>query len=375
MARDVLPDSETLPTFSLTFDAVPESDEKDFIEAVHREGDYDPHFVAADQEGPLDTSLEAMEALGEPFNTPNLFLTTTLLHGAREAGTQVALDGFLGDSVTGHGTTRITELALTGRWFTAARELRAAAKQLGPSWGTYKRLFRQFVAGPLLMSPLQRAWEDLLSLPPGDDAARRVVQPGLLQSVDWDERARTFGADRERTPVRERAAHKQEVKSGNLGLAVETAVRMGRRFGVSLRFPFTDEDLISFCLALPPRQKCRDGWTRVIAREALADVLPEKITSRYGKASLGPVFNRAFFQLNRDRLHSIIHDKLDETRAFLRPDAVRKLYRRCIEGNASQDEIEILWNAVLFTQWITSRSVTDSVSAACRPRQAEMEPA
>jgi asparagine synthase (glutamine-hydrolysing) len=150
---------------------------------------------------------------------------------------------------------------------------------------------------------------------------------------------------------------------------------MGRRFGVSLRFPFTDEDLISFCLALPPRQKCRDGWTRVIAREALADVLPEKITSRYGKASLGPVFNRAFFQLNRDRLHSIIHDKLDETRAFLRPDAVRKLYRRCIEGNASQDEIEILWNAVLFTQWITSRSVTDSVSAACRPRQAEMEPA
>lgn len=375
VARELLPDPETLTTFSLTFDSVPESDERTFIEAVHQEGNYDPHFVAGDEEGPLDVSEEAIDALGEPFTTPNLFLTTALLRAAQDKDIDVALDGFLGDSVTGHGTRRVTELVLKGRWLTAAQELRGAAQQVGPSSATYRRLLRQLVVGPLFLEPLRRTCKDLTGAPAGDDAARSVVQPDLLRRVSWDDRARAFGADRERTPLREQAAHTQEVTSGDLGLAVETAGRIARRFGISLRFPFADEDLISFCFSVPSRQKCRDGWTRVIAREALGDILPEKIAHRYGKASLGPVFKRALVDLNGERLQLIIHDDLDRARSFLRPDAVRELYQRCTEGKASQNEIAVLWNAILFIQWITSRSAAGDVSATRSFPQADMKPA
>lgn len=355
-AREVLPDERPISTFSLTFDAVPESDEREFAEAVHRTGGFDGHFVPGDEEGPLDIVDEAIGALGEPFMTPNLFTTVSLLRAARQAGVDTVLDGFLGDSVTGHGTTRLTELALTGQWLTGARELRAVAQELGPSFATYRNLLQEYVLGPLLAEPLRRGWRDLTRQPVGDETKRSVVQPDLLRRTGWEERVQAYSAARSRSPVRERAAHKNEVQSGNLRLAVETATRTARRFGISVRFPFADEDLISFCLALPSRQKCRNGWTRVVAREALSDILPGPVARRYGKASLGPVFRRALLELNREKLRSVVYDQVGEARAFIQPESVRTLLEKCVDGNASQDEVAVLWNAVVLTRWLTSRS-------------------
>ncbi len=361
-ARGLLPEKEPISTFSLTFDTVPQSDEQEFIEAVLRAGEYDAHFVPGDKEGPLDVADEAMRVLGEPFTTPNLFMTVSLLQAAEQSGVDTALDGFLGDSVTGHGTTRLTELAVTGQWLTAARELQAVAQMLGPSLKTYQNLFRTYISGPLVAEPLRRAWKELRGKPVGDEDTRNVVQPGLLRSTNWEQRARAHGAVRTQSPVREEEAHRKEFQSGNLRLAVETAIRMGREFGVSVRFPFADEDLISFCLALPPQQKCRGGWTRRIAREALSGVLPEKIAGRHGKTSLGPVFNRALFDLNGEKLRAIVHDQLERASAFLRPDVVRRLYQRSVDGEASQDEIAILWNAVLLARWMNLRATADKAS-------------
>jgi len=375
LARERLPESEPLPTFSLVFDEVPESDERRFIEAVHRQGGYEPHFVAGDKSGPLETATEAMDRLGEPFMTPNLFTTTALLKAAREEDIGVALDGFLGDSVTGHGTGRLRELALSGRWLTLAKELRAAAQQLGPSLTTYKGLLHQFVVGPLIIGPARRPLGALTGQPVGDDRARSLVQPDLLRRVGWDERARAYGADRDSPPIREQAAHRQEVTSGKLVRAVETAVRMGRHHGVSVRFPFADEDLISFCLALPARQKCRGGWTRVIARKALGDVLPGEIAGRYGKASLGPVFRRALLDLNRDRLQSVVREEAGKARAFLQPEAVEELFDRCIHGNPSQNEVAVLWNAVLLVRWVASRQDASAAPALSGIPSAAMHPA
>lgn len=355
--RDLLPSSRSVSTFSLTFDAVPDSDERNFVEAVHQTGEYDAHFVAGDEEGPLDTADELLRALGLPFPTSNLFLSGALYRAARTAGADVVLDGFLGDSVTGHGTTRVTELALRGQWLSAIRELRAAARQLGPSPATYWSLFRQHVSGPLVTEPLGRAWRNFSGKPLGDKAARRVIQPDLLRRLNWEKRARSYGVGQP-PPVREQVAHEREVTSWSLGLTAETAVRTGRYFDVSVRFPFADEDLISFCLALPPRQKCRNGWTRVVARKALRNLLPESVACRHGKTSLAPVFARGFLDLNREKLRAVVYDQIDKARTFVRPGAVRRLFHRCVEGEASHHEIRVLWNVVLLTRWIALQSKT-----------------
>ena len=65
-------------------------------------------------------------------------------------------------------------------------------------------------------------------------------------------------------------------------------------FGIEPRSPFMDKRLVEFCLALPAEQKIRQGWTRLVLRNAMKGILPEKIQQRAGKSNLGPNFNRVF---------------------------------------------------------------------------------
>jgi asparagine synthase (glutamine-hydrolysing) len=44
-----------------------------------------------------------------------------------------------------------------------------------------------------------------------------------------------------------------------------------------------DRRLAEFCLALPPEQKLRDGWTRYVMRRAVDDVLPPAVRERAWK--------------------------------------------------------------------------------------------
>jgi len=44
-------------------------------------------------------------------------------------------------------------------------------------------------------------------------------------------------------------------------------------FSVRPSYPFYDKRLVEFCLALPPEQKLRDGWSRFILRRASSHCL------------------------------------------------------------------------------------------------------
>jgi hypothetical protein len=38
-----------------------------------------------------------------------------------------------------------------------------------------------------------------------------------------------------------------------------------------MRYPFWDKRMIEFCLSLPPEQKIKKGWTRMIMRRAMVE--------------------------------------------------------------------------------------------------------
>ena len=79
--------------------------------------------------------------------------------------------------------------------------------------------------------------------------------------------------------------------------------------GLELRLPFCDRRLLEYCLALPPRQKRRDGWSRVVMRHAMEGVLPRGIQWRANKGNLGPSFDHGLLVRAQDSLqHMIEHD-------------------------------------------------------------------
>jgi len=77
-------------------------------------------------------------------------------------------------------------------------------------------------------------------------------------------------------------------------------------FGMELRHPFFDKRLIEFCLKMPTRQKIQGGWTRLILRKSLDNMLPAEVQWRGGKAHLGWAFYRNLYSQEMPRLEALI---------------------------------------------------------------------
>jgi len=79
----------------------------------------------------------------------------------------------------------------------------------------------------------------------------------------------------------------------------ESALRDGNifhsareHFDLEYRHPFFDRELVEFLLSLPPEYKYSRGWSKLLLRYALAEILPAPILSRRDKAEFSSVLYR-----------------------------------------------------------------------------------
>jgi asparagine synthase (glutamine-hydrolysing) len=67
---------------------------------------------------------------------------------------------------------------------------------------------------------------------------------------------------------------------------------MSMAHGVEIRMPFLDYRLVNFCFSLPIQSKIKDGYTKVILREAMKGLLPDLIRLRRQKIGFNsPLLN------------------------------------------------------------------------------------
>ena len=98
----------------------------------------------------------------------------------------------------------------------------------------------------------------------------------LSSAIDLAERRKALQQAGPNPPRTERENHYRKLTWGVMPFTLEVLERAAAAFGIEPRFPFWDKRLVEFCLALPPQQKVHGGWTRIVLRRALADILPVK---------------------------------------------------------------------------------------------------
>jgi asparagine synthase (glutamine-hydrolysing) len=248
-------DARPLPTFSLVFDDVRQSDERPYIEAVLAQGGLQPHYVYGDHANPLDELDRMLGHVEEPFFTPSLYLGWQLYRAAQVHGIGVMLDGFLGDSAVAHGDRYLTELAATRRWRTLAREMHTIAGLIGGRRKGYPRLLRQYILAPLLLEPMHRTWAALTRPELPASPCSRFINSDFARRIGWMARARAFGENVPRTPLSTRQEQMTDLTSGALPGVFEIVNKATAALGVTLRYPFTDRRLLGF--ARPPARARR----------------------------------------------------------------------------------------------------------------------
>ena len=118
---------------------------------------------------------------------------------------------------------------------------------------------------------------------------------------------------------------------------------------IEARSPFLDTTLIEYVAGLPDSLKLARGRTKVILREAFADLIPPVIQQR-PKMGFGIPFGLWFRGALRDALHDHLLSPQARYRDYLSTDYVHRLVKRHDDGEA--DLGLPLWTVLTFEIWL-----------------------
>lgn len=361
-------DASSWPTFSIRHDVVPEAGESAYIDAVLDQGGYEPHVFQADSVGPLNAIEDAMEYQDEVFPGANLYLNRGISDLARQQGVRVLLDGFDGDTTVSHGFGYFQELARADRWIALAREVIPFAQTVGEPWAraywswiwSYK-LKARFDHSPALR-PL-RPFVDRLNRgtpTPQIETWVEVVNPDFATRVNLEERRRSLGNAVVST---ERQMHFARLTDIGETVTLEALGRAAAARGVEVRFPFFDRRLVEYCLALPPEQKIRHGWTRWVMRGAMEGILPHEIQWRRAKTVASAGFEHGLRMFDRARVEAVLHrPRIVED--YVHVPTLQRYYARFLAKQSTQPEVNSLWIVVSLALWLQHTDLKLAVASS-----------
>ena len=274
LTASLLVDADPPPRlFSMVFPGHPESDEREFIDAVAGRCGTTPVFV------PPAAPRRSLEGRADTWMHLPSMAADAMAEGMWEAmsarGHRVALTGAGGDFAYAGSIFHYADLLRSGRVLAFARRYRDNSRAHDTGQGSWAWL--QAGLWPALPLPMKRALRPL---------ARSVgSRAGLMRHPSWL-----------RLPLE--PAHEPERPRGGL-FAVEDLVRSltgglhnffleaGERAGaealVEARHPLLDVRLTEFVLAIPEEQRRRGPILKFVLRKALERELPPALATRTTK--------------------------------------------------------------------------------------------
>jgi len=133
--------------------------------------------------------------------------------------------------------------------------------------------------------------------------------------------------------------------------------RTAMAHSVESRLPFLDYQLVTFLLSCPPSLKLRNGWSKWLLRNALADTLPEKIRLRRTKLGFSTP-ETSWMRLGLQNGYRRIWDIPDiRMRRFIDPSKFRQECEALLNNSAGALAAGALFRAISLEMWAHVYSV------------------
>lgn len=328
-------------TFSSHF-AEAEANELEYMQEVIRTTNVQPHFTYPTHQEFLEDLDQIVWHQEEPFGSTSIFAQWSVFKLVQSKGVKVVLDGQGPDEMMGG------YLPLVQEFYKDLLVRKEIYGYLRESW-LHNRRYAQPLStwAPLqLVSRLQRYWTH---------AIRQVsthvpnwLSTSMVQTYGSDSQ---FQANRKLLPFG-KEEHFQNVLYqltfyNNLPTLLKYEDRNSMAFSVEARVPFLDHRLVEFIFTLPAALKIHRGYTKYVLREAMADILPEKIRWRTGK--LGFATPEKSWQ--ESVLNTLVKEAIRDEALHLFIDPKNTLaYLETIKSVDSRSSIP--WRLINLSRWL-----------------------
>jgi asparagine synthase (glutamine-hydrolysing) len=364
-------EGKILDTFSAIFDKNTECDERKFINAVLAQGNLKPHYVNGDERTPLSDVENILWHQDEVFFAPGLPIMGWGLYGAtNKEGVRILLDGHDGDGVVSHGYGYLHELARQRRWLALAEEIRGVSKIHNESaWKVFWLYFYNYGMNSLSRKPfrllrrLRKAIRQSLSKGMFESNQSQPLSqwsdnmnPEFIERINLEKRYRELQQYSMASLESAKAEHYKTISSGLQVHALEVLDKATAAFSIEQRYPFWDKRLVEFCLAIPSEQKLHKGWSRMIMRRAMQNILPVEVQWRTNKMDFTPNFSHNLLLRERKYLDNLIFQNSVTIDKYVDIEALQKFYQRLISEKDLQTSHNMfsIWQFVCLKLWLRS---------------------
>jgi asparagine synthase (glutamine-hydrolysing) len=232
-------------------------------------------LIRSGHRSPLDELDRAVYLCDRPILNPCNEVWASAIHqAARERKLNVLFVGAMGNmTVSYDGRELLPELLLAGRFARFWQTSRALLRK-GNVRGRRGLLIDTF--GAFMPAPLWR-WANhrFFGWSCGELSDYSAIRPGRLVKSNLAALARTRGLDFSYRPWTDGFAMRlwvmNRIDTGNQNKGALAG------WGVDWRDPLADKRLVEFCLGIPTDEYLHDGDPRALARETLADRLPNAV--------------------------------------------------------------------------------------------------
>jgi len=367
VAKNLLPaEASRLKTFSAIFDAVPECDEREFINPILDECGVDPHFILGNEHGPFKCLDDLHRYQDQPSYGPNFSMIWSLYESVRAQGVRVLLDGHDGDTTVSHGERYLHELARSGRWLRLTVELRGLSKHQGESaWDGLRAFGRHYGINPFIkkhraLRLARRVWRSAARRIGAPDSTARptgwrdLLNPQFAAQINMSQRYQEWRQTISRTAHTEHEAHFRMLTHPRHAFALELHDTAAAAFSIEKRYPFWDKRLVEFCLALPAQQKLKNGWSRAVMRHGMNGILPPQVQWRTGKTNFAPSLEYGLRVFERAQLDDVILRNPGIIEEYVNIGVLRQAYMRFLDRKSEVDPSDLIaiWKTVSSASWL-----------------------
>lgn len=333
-------------TFSACFND-PALDERPYIQQIINHTGAESNRVFPQGQNGLWAELKQLIwHQEEPFGSTSIYSQWNVMRLARQRGVTVLLDGQGGDELlAGYhhylGPYLAQTMRARGLWPVLAAA-RAAAAGTGRS--------PLFLLALGLYNNLPGQWQRrMLSL--GNTRLR--TNPTVSGSMLLPSFKRQF-AERHLSRSKHQSFHNlarrlyQDIFMFSLPALLRYEDRNSMAFSLEARVPFLDYRLVEFCFSLPADCRIRQGWTKWILRQAMADFLPEQIRWRRSKLGFATP-ERQWLQQGAAQIAEFFTNGDLLSAPYLAPQTIQKLQNVSAAGILS---IPGLWRLINLEMWL-----------------------
>jgi asparagine synthase (glutamine-hydrolysing) len=133
--------------------------------------------------------------------------------------------------------------------------------------------------------------------------------------------------------------------------------RNSMAWSIESRVPFLDYRLVEYLAGLPDELKLHRGLTKVVLRQALADVLPQAVRDRRDKMGFVTPERAWLGEIPRGWVHEQVRAAIDVASNLLRADAVIKEVDDTLAGLRPFSFLP--WRFICLGRWLRNSSERD----------------